>query len=574
MLPEVHNTTQHNTHRARSFPPGMSKRLGEIMEAVKEEVKSYLPGIPDALLSMMLDEAGVECLEDLHTVEEKDLVKYLKPPECRKLLNGIKKGSLQATATRKGCRRLLRRRRRMLIGGGFIVDRPDRKGRTALHEAAEAGSVDCLKEILSFGAVTASSSSEFHAYVNSTTFKRESACYLAAQRGYLAAVHILLKAGANINQCTNDLACPLYAAVRSNHKDVVQLLVTKGAKVKATHTASCWTCLHVAVHNGSTGVLRMLAPVADLEARNDRRITALFLAAEVGQQECLEILVNAGANVNTKAATGCTPLLIASEEDHMECVDFLLDHGADPNKACIQAWPRLPIHAAAQFGHCDILRRLIPVTDRVCDRGMDLVSPLYLAVQSDKLEAVELLLREGFSPYGQDCTCLLGFNSPFSAALCSNFLLTGVLTLLLEAGVRLSEKEWTHVFTLHFEESLKEVLTCRWILPPQILSDEFGVMRRKGVTVLRLQELRDMLCVALNNIHSAAYWLPQLLKAGLEPTLLLQPCMLEEAHSDVLNYLLHFVNWSTLSASLKVILCRRQAETTWRPHPQLHPQSV
>lgn len=41
---------------------------------------------------------------------------------------------------------------------------------------------------------------------------------------------------------------------------------------------------------------------------------------------------------------------------------------------------------------------------------------------------------------------------------------------------------------------------------------------------------------------------------------------LEQADSEVLNYLLEFVNWSTVSPPLKHILDRRRAEKTWEPH--------
>lgn len=112
-------------------------------------------------------------------------------------------------------------------------------------------------------------------YVNALTHEGESACYLAAQRGHLSVVRLLLKAGSDVNQLTNDSSCPLYAgrtrptslvvharlsrsdvkgktrfppAVDSGHQDVVKLLVSRGAQVDRTHTASCWTCLHQAVY--------------------------------------------------------------------------------------------------------------------------------------------------------------------------------------------------------------------------------------------------------------------------------------------------------------------------------------
>lgn len=115
--------------------------------------------------------------------------------------------------------------------------------------------------------------------MNSLTHEGESACFLAAKRGHLAVVRLLLRARANINQLTNDLSCPLYAGMTYVHNapmisaplyifgwmnslciflplsavdggfgEIVELLVRKGAEINGTHTASCWTCLHQAVY--------------------------------------------------------------------------------------------------------------------------------------------------------------------------------------------------------------------------------------------------------------------------------------------------------------------------------------
>uniref|UniRef100_A0A3B3U1D2 Ankyrin repeat and SOCS box containing 3 n=1 Tax=Poecilia latipinna TaxID=48699 RepID=A0A3B3U1D2_9TELE len=391
-----------------------------------------------------------------------------------------------AAAARSGCRRRLRR----LIHRGCSVDSRDNRGWNPLHEAAAAGSKDCVEEILmSFLIFTsnlrAESSSRCHRdYVNALTHEGESACYLAAQRGHLAVVRLLLKAHADLNQLTNDLSCPLYAAVDNGHTEVVKLLVRKGAQVNRIHTASCWTCLHQAFSlppQGHRDIVRVLVDVCNLEAHDDHEISPLFLAAQYGQKECLELLINAGATVNTQAADLATPLLIASQEGHQACVDLLLDHGADPNMACSKDWPQFPIHAAAEFGHMSILRRLIEVTDRTCDRGERMVSPLYVAIHSDQTGSIQLLLKEGYSPDAQDYADILGFPSPLSLALhrTSTKPCSESVKLLLSAGATLNAEEWTY-----------------------------------------LKELRE----------------------------------LEKADSDVLNYLLEFVNWSTLSPSLKIIL--------------------
>lgn len=72
----------------------------------------------------------------------------------------------------------------------------------------------------------------------------------------------------------------------------------------------------------------------------------------------------------------------------------------------------------SSFCPYSVLRRLISVTDRACDRGDGTVSPLYVAVDKHQSKSVEMLLREGYSPDAQDCTHILGIRSPLSFALC------------------------------------------------------------------------------------------------------------------------------------------------------------
>ncbi|CAN9508852.1 unnamed protein product [Ophioblennius macclurei] len=470
--------------------------------------------------------------------------------------------STLAAAARSGDARRVRR----LIRRGSSVESRDNRGWSPLHEAAAAGSRECVREILS---AAAGSSGDCRDYVNSLTHEGESACYLAAQRGHLPVVRLLLRAHSDVNQLTNDLSCPLYAAVDRGHREVVELLLGEGAEVNRVHTASCWTCLHQAVYEGHKEIVRLLINVSNIESVDDHRITPLFLAAQYGEKECLEILINAGADVNTQSYDLATPLLIASQENNEACVTLLLEHGANPNTFCSEDWPQLPIHAAAEFGHVSILRRLIAVTDRACNQDAGMVSPLYAAVKGNMSESVKLLLEEGFSPDAQDCTETLDLPSPLSLALGrpERHPFSESTKLLLAAGARLREKDWLNVFSTQHTDLLQLLLTYRWIPSPRTLTTDPSAAPRHGKTAMRLHELREMICVALGQLQFAVCWLPLLLQAGLEPTLLLHPHMLEQVDGDVLNYLLEFVNWWTLSPDLKHILDRRRSERTWEPCP-------
>lgn len=56
--------------------------------------------------------------------------------------------------------------------------------------------------------------------------------------------------------------------------------------------------------------------------------TPLHHAAYAGQRELIELLVNAGANVDAPALGGATPLMRAIETSRVSCVDLLIEAGA------------------------------------------------------------------------------------------------------------------------------------------------------------------------------------------------------------------------------------------------------
>ena len=59
----------------------------------------------------------------------------------------------------------------------------------------------------------------------------------------------------------------------------------------------------------------------------------VMVAAMKGRNECLELLIDAGADVNGTSYIGDTALILASFHGHENCVATLIRRGADVNAA-------------------------------------------------------------------------------------------------------------------------------------------------------------------------------------------------------------------------------------------------
>uniref|UniRef100_A0A3B3Z8W4 SOCS box domain-containing protein n=1 Tax=Periophthalmus magnuspinnatus TaxID=409849 RepID=A0A3B3Z8W4_9GOBI len=249
-------------------------------------------------------------------------------------------------------------------------------------------------------------------------------------------------------------------------------------------------------------------------------------AARSGSLVRVRDLVRSGFSLDVKDNRGWN-CLHEGAEGHELCVSELLCHGADPNLSCSEEWTQLPLHAAAQFGRTEILQKLIPLIDRSIGHAPGQVSPLYLCVQSDQRGALQLLLREGFSPDAQDCKELLGSD----------------LVLVLFS------------LTIH-----------SWIVLVRILlSAGATVLRETWVLILKSDQPDLLGPEALDQTQTGLVWMPLLLSAGLEPNALMNDRMFSKAPGPVLNLLLQNLDWSSLGPGLRLVLDQRKTDQTWAP---------
>jgi ankyrin repeat protein len=156
---------------------------------------------------------------------------------------------------------------------------------------------------------------------------------LAIKTGELPVVQLLIKAGANVNAREtfhNQTALMWAAAAPKNGGEMVKLLLSKDADVRPRALYSDW---------GS-----QITSEPRAQYRPAGGLNALLYAARGGCHECVEALIDAGADVNVPTPEGVTPLMIALDNDHNEVAKLLLDRGANPN--LWDWWGRTPLYIA------------------------------------------------------------------------------------------------------------------------------------------------------------------------------------------------------------------------------------
>ncbi|NWR83020.1 ASB3 protein, partial [Furnarius figulus] len=433
-------------------------------------------------------------------------------------------------AAREGNAEILRE----LIAQGYSIDVPDNRRWVPLHEAAARNSSECLRLL-----IHAAPSDD---YIHLRTFEGLCALHVSARHGSLECLRVLLEAGADLNDVTTDATTPLFLAVENRHAEVVKFLLQHGASVEGPHCWSGWNSLHQASFQGSTEIMEILLEKgASKNCRDDFGITPLFVAAQYGQLESLRLLVSHGADLNCQAKDSATPLLIAAQEGHLECVKLLLAAGADPNLYCNEDQWQLPIHAAAEMGHAKILELLIPVTDRICDRGKGKLSPVYSAIYGGDGGCLELLLKQGFSPDAQEC---LDFDC--RSPMCMVF-----------------QKECFQFIDV----LLKYRITLRAVNLGQCLCHKqfalFQRFLRLGCSLPSGEELTDFIHYSKRVQKEYKKWLPYLLLAGFNPMNFMCESWILSTSEDVLNFVLEFMNWSRLPPDVEQHLSQYKEKFTW-----------
>ncbi|GEM_PF-594365 len=204
-----------------------------------------------------------------------------------------------------------------VLGGNLDLVRSllDQKARMAVTESAIGGRIFYFR-ILSLPREIADVNATYHPHGTTVLMA-------AALQGHLAMVQLLLEKGADVQAKDMNGATASDHAATKGHAEIVQLL--KGESVPNNRIIS-------AASNGNTDLVQILLTAgANVNTKDTEGRTVLMLAVSHGHFFTAKVLLDRGADVNAKSNTGLTSLMYAAMNGDTSIVQALLAKKADVN---------------------------------------------------------------------------------------------------------------------------------------------------------------------------------------------------------------------------------------------------
>lgn len=249
---------------------------------------------------------------------------------------------------------------------------------TALHMAARRGHLEILEMLLGY-----------NAEVDCVDDFGKTPLHFAIEGGHTTVAKMLLEHGSDKSLVTTDGDTPLHVAASRGHLDIVETLLFFGADIESKDNKER-TPLCCAIENRKCAVVRaLLDGGSNLEYRGKYGLTGLHVAAQRGHQTIIEILLKYGALFESKDDFDRTPLCLATLEGYEGSVKVLLENGAN-----VKNEDKYLLHVAARRGHCKVVELLLHYEADINCQDAQGRTPLHVAVEEGHYHVVNALLQQ------------------------------------------------------------------------------------------------------------------------------------------------------------------------------------
>lgn len=154
----------------------------------------------------------------------------------------------------------------------------------------------------------------------------ENSLHKAARNGREACAELLLAHGISVNSLNKDNWSPLHCAACNGRTETTKLLVERNAMIHLATKSQKKTALHFAVQNGHFKSVEILLEAgSDMEIVDCEGNNAITIAALSGHRNIFEKLIEFGANYEN----GKDLLLLATKKGNNEIVISLLELNHD-----------------------------------------------------------------------------------------------------------------------------------------------------------------------------------------------------------------------------------------------------
>jgi ankyrin repeat protein len=267
-----------------------------------------------------------------------------------------------------------------LIERGALINVSNADGSSPLAVASSSGKLAAVRLLL-----------DKKAHINARDHEGRTALVRAVQKGHGSVAELLLSRGANSSLLPDDGDTPLCLASRFGLVGTVRLLLERGADVNKRDGKSATALMWTSAGGHDEVVELLLARKADVQDSFEG-IDALFIACEGGHARCAELLIRAGAPLNTDSRSGSTLLLLAIAKKMEGVAMLLLSKGVPVNtQGAVNA--ETPLTRACAVGLGIVAAVLIERGVDVNARTASGSTPLSLALSVAGMESIVTLLR-------------------------------------------------------------------------------------------------------------------------------------------------------------------------------------